>query len=784
MKECFGRSQDLRTQIIMRTIFELCDLIRETAYAIHEYHGHGHLEKVYENALAHRLRKLGLDVKQQHPITVYDEDGTVIGEYFADLFVENCLIIELKAVKSVVNEHVAQAIGYLKSSRIEHGLLINFGSYRFDIRKYALSPKSQPMTASSKLLSLLFAFFAIFCGHSSAASQPNVILFLVDDMGWMDSGVYGSKYYETPNIDRFATRAMRFTNAYSQPLCSPTRASLLTGQYTARHRITSATGHLPPQDADHAFLPESAPPNAPMLTPESKNYLEPSQITLTETLKQNGYRTAHIGKWHLGLTPPHWPEQQGFDVAFHCHPDPGPPGEYFSPYGVKPDGVANAKNKIGTITDGPAGEDSVDRQAAEAAKFIRESKGGPFFLNLWCYGVHGPWGHKEEYTKAFMAKKDPTGRQGNPIMASMLKSVDECFGRILDELEKQGIADNTLVIFTSDNGGNTHSNTIAEGKKSANEAWQKWAGLQPPTMNTPLRDGKGTLYEGGTRVPLMWSYAGKIAKGSTSEAVVGCIDIYPTVLDLLGIAKPEKHVFDGVSYAQVLKGEGTLDRTAYFNYHPHAGANKAGGVWARSGDFKLLRWFGNPSTHELYNLRDDLSESKDLATTMPDKVKELSALIDAFLKDTGATYPRPNPAYKPVAAKAPSKAPDPLGGWKERGCKATLTDGILTMKATGKPEVSFLGHATGKMTRPATIKLRVRSQTGGAGKVDSFPNGSADTTGMVSTPFEVKPGDWQDLSIDLKTTGPLGTLRLYLPDCDIDSIELTPAKGKPEHWNF
>jgi arylsulfatase A-like enzyme len=633
------------------------------------------------------------------------------------------------------------------------------------------------------MLRLALCLFAL-CSSLSAAAQPNVVLFLVDDMGWMDCGAYGSKYYETPNIDRFATRAMRFTNAYSQPLCSPTRASILTGQYTARHGITSATGHQPPQAADHEFLPETAPPNAPMLLPESKNYLEPSQITLAEVLKQNGYRTAHIGKWHLGLTQPHWPEQQGFDVAFHCHPDPGPPGEYFSPYGVVPEGKPGGKNRVGTITDGPAGEYIVDRQAAEAAKFIRESKGGPFFLNLWCYGVHGPWGHKEEYTKYFAAKKDPTGRQGNPIMASMLKSVDECFGRILAELDQNGLTENTIILFYSDNGGNTHSNVTTEGKKAASEAWTKWAGNQPPTMNTPLREGKGTLYEGGTRVPMMWSWSGKIAPGSTSEAVVGPIDVYPTVIDLLGIAKPEKQVFDGISYAKVLKGEGPLNRTAYFNYHPHAGANRAGGVWVRSGDFKLLRWFGNPSTHELYNLKDDLSESKDLATAMPDKVKELDALIDTFLKDTGATFPRPNPAYKPVAAKTPAKNADPLQGWKERGCKATITDGILTMKATGKPEVSFLGHGTGKMTGPATIKLRVRSQTGGAGKIETFPKSSGDPTGMVSTPFEVKPGDWQDLVIDVKSPGPLGTLRLYLPDSDIDSIELTPAKGRAERWDF
>jgi arylsulfatase A-like enzyme len=616
------------------------------------------------------------------------------------------------------------------------------------------------------------------------AAPPNVVLFLVDDMGWMDCGAYGSKYYETPNMDRFAKTAMRFTNAYSQPLCSPTRASLLTGQYSARHRITGATGHMKPQMAEKTFLPESAPPGAPMLLPESKNYLDLSQITLAETLKGAGYRTAHIGKWHLGLTQPHWPEQQGFDVAFHCHPDPGPPGEYFSPYGVTREGEPANKAKVGTITDGPAGEYIVDRQAEEAAKFIADSKGGPFFLNLWCYGVHGPWGHKEEYTKAFATKKDPTGRQGNPIMASMLRSVDECFGRILDELEKQGVAQNTIVIFTSDNGGNTHSNTAAEGRKSANADWQKWAGLQAPTNNSPLRDGKGTLYEGGMRVPMMWSWAGKIKAGAVNDAIVGCIDVYPTLLDLLGMEKPQAQHFDGVSYAKVLRSEGELERRAYFNYHPHAGANRAGGVWARSGDFKLLRWFGNPATHELYNLRDDIGEANDLAAKMPEKVRELGVLIDGFLSDTGATYPRPNPAYKPASGKAAAKNADPLDGWKERQCKASIADGILTMKATGNAGTAFLGHAMGKINGPATVKLRIRSQTGGAGKIDTLPKTSADPSVIHSTPFEVKAGDWQELSIAIQKFAPLGTMRVYLPDAEIDSIEVTPAKGQAMKWEF
>ena len=616
----------------------------------------------------------------------------------------------------------------------------------------------------------------------SAAEKPNVVLFLVDDMGWMDCGAYGSQYYETPNIDRFAKRAMRFTNAYAQPLCSPTRASLLTGQYTARHLITTASGHRPPQPAGYEFLRKTAPPNAPMLMPESKNYLEPSQITLAETLKAAGYRTAHIGKWHLGLTRPHWPETQGFDVAFHCHPDPGPPGGHFSPYGVTAEGEPHGQQRVGTITDGPEGEYIVDRLATEAVKFIQSSKGAPFFLNLWCYGVHGPWGHKEDYTKVFAGKKDPSGRQGNPIMASMLRSVDECFGQILEELEKQGLANNTLIIFNSDNGGNSHSNTTSEGRKSAGTDWQKWAGTQPPTMNTPLRDGKGTLYEGGTRVPLMWSWADRFAPGSTSETIVGPIDLYPTVIDLIQIQKPAEQVFDGVSYAKVLKGEGSLERPAYFNYHPHAGANQAGGVWVRSGDFKLLRWFGHPNTFELYNLREDIGEANDLSVKMPEKVKELDALIDRFLQNTGALYPRPNPDYKP--AKSAAQPSDPLEGWKERQCKAIVTEGILSMKATGKPGTAFLGHAMAKLNAPATVTFRVRSTVGGSGRIDHFPRGSADPEIMFSAPFEIKPGDWQEVVVELKNKGLLGTLRLYLPDSEVDFIQIAPARGKPQRWDF
>lgn len=504
--------------------------------------------------------------------------------------------------------------------------------------------------------SLAFASLLVSIATSfSADRKPNVVLFLVDDMGWMDCGVYGSKYYETPNIDRFAKQAMRFTNAYSCPLCSPTRASLMTGQYSARHGITSASGHQPPQPAGHKFLPDTAPANKQYRLPESKNYLEPSQYTLAEALRDAGYRTGHFGKWHLGLTKPHWPEQQGFDVAFHCHPDPGPPGNYFSPYGVVPDGEPKGRTRVGNITDGPKGEYIVDRVADEAIKFIDANKDRPFFLNLWQYGVHGPWGHKEAYTAEFAKKTDPTGRQGNPIMASMLRSVDESFGRVMAKLDDLKLADNTIVIFMSDNGGNTHSNTPDDtklGKRPNDDPfikdWRKWAGARPPTNNAPLREGKGRMYEGGVRVPLMVRWPGHVEGGTVNDTVVGAIDVYPTLLAATGVSPNPKQVIDGLSIVPVLSGKGTLARDEFFTWFPH----QVPGVAVRQGDWKLIRRYeprpgAYEGQHELFNLTDDPSETTNLAAKMPEKVKELNERIDRFVKATGALAPLPNPDYKP-----------------------------------------------------------------------------------------------------------------------------------------
>ena len=278
--------------------------------------------------------------------------------------------------------------------------------------------------------------FSLCSTTSAEAQRPNIILFLVDDMGWTDCGAYGSQYYETPNVDRLAAGSMRFTQAYAHPLCSPSRASILTGQEEARHGITSAHGHLEPEPWGPQVYQENPSPNQPFLLPKSRRYLDPEAVTLAEALKGAGYRTAHLGKWHLGLTQPHWPEAHGFETTFHCAPDPGPPGStYFSPHGVYPDGHPTGKRRVGNVTDGPEGEHIADRLAQEAIRFMTAHKDEPFFLNLWTYPVHGPWEAKEEDILYFKRKRDPSGRHTNPVMGAMLKSMDDSLGQVLKALD-------------------------------------------------------------------------------------------------------------------------------------------------------------------------------------------------------------------------------------------------------------------------------------------------------------------------------------------------------------
>ena len=637
------------------------------------------------------------------------------------------------------------------------------------------------------LLSLLLPVAA------GAAGRPNVVLFVVDDMGWMDSSPYGSEYYETPNMERLAKQAMRFTDAYAVPLCSPSRASILSGQYSSRHGVTSASGHKPAAAEGASRYPEKASPTSRFIYANSRNYLDPAIVTLAEVLRDSGYRTGHFGKWHLGIAPEHRPDRQGFETAWFAVPDPGPPS-YFSPYGVQADGEPAGRNRVGTVTDGPEGEYITDRLTDEALRFIESHRDEPFYLNLWQYGVHGPWGHKEEYTAEFAARTDPRGEQRNPIMASMLKSVDESLGRVLDKLDELGLSDDTLFIFYSDNGGNTHSNT-AGSREMTNikpghpkwdfvQDWKKWAGPEAPTNNAPLREGKGRIYEGGQRVPLMVRWPGRIEAGSTSDTVVGPIDLYPTVLDALGVEAPTDHVVDGLSILPVLEQTGALEREALFTWFPHL----VPAVSVRAGDFKLIqRWEprGEYVVRELYDLGEDIGETSNLAEQLPGKVAELEALIADFIADTGALEPRPNPAYREAAATA-QRAPD--AGLVPKMSKATVADGVLRVEKAGRSP--FLGTAQARaMTGPLVVRMRLRGPAGESrvqwksADQETFPE-----NGQV-VGYLLDGEDWQEVTVRLPLEGKAGTVRLYLPATDdsaveIEWIEITGEDGAAKRWDF
>lgn len=646
---------------------------------------------------------------------------------------------------------------------------------------------------------LLFAFTLSLIGLAPAADRPNVILFLVDDMGWTDGGVFGSDYYETPNIDAFAKESMRFTDAYAHPLCSPSRASIMTGQEESRHGILSAHGHLEPEPwGPQEYQP--ANPKHEFLLTKSRRFLDPDATTLAEAFLAAGYRTAHLGKWHLGLTQEHWPDKHGFEFTFHSAPDPGPPGStYFSPHGVQPDGEPGPQNRVGNITDGPDGEHIDDRLGREAIKFITEHKDERFFLNLWMYDCHGPWEAKLDSIQYFAAKESNPNGHTNPVYAAMLKTMDDNFGRVMNALEELGIADNTIVIFFSDNGGNTHSMGAAEQKKNlANpkhrshdftKVYNEYAGVQYPTKNLGLREGKGKLYEGGERVPLMIRWPDRIPAGAESDTIINNIDLYPTLLELTGQEEPDNHIIDGKSFAGVLlNGEEGANETSvsFFPYH-------GGGISVRKGDWKLIqRYSRNPEKYEglveLFHLKGDLGETNNLAKAMPEKVAELSKLVEAHFEQTGGLAPKRNPGYKPPTDSAGNPA-EPSRGLVPKQCEITLHEGALRATPTGK--MPFLGTAQVKARGPLSLHLRARSIDGteGIGRIQWKEGGQTEfPENAQSVSYELPGGkSWHDIRVDIPVEKDSSLLRIHLAGrnaMEFQLIQWSAGDKVIREWDF
>ena len=439
-------------------------------------------------------------------------------------------------------------------------------------------------------------------GNGRNVAPPNIVVIMADDLGWMDLNCYGNEKLDTPAIDRLSTEGMRFTDAYAaSPVCSPTRAAMMTGQAPARLHLTNhAPGH-----AD-GFAPEGSDLQEAL----SVRHLSLKYVTIAERLRDAGYATAHIGKWHLsyvgrskedreaelGLRPEH----QGFGLNVGGCQLGGPPS-YFAPY------------RIAALQNGEDGEYLPERLADEAIEFVRDNRSEPFFLSWWPYSVHYPWQARADLIKKYEPLKGPGIK--NPTYAAMIEGMDTEIGRFLEAMDSMGMRDNTLVIFKSDNGG-------YDGD------------------NRPLRGFKGMLHEGGIRIPWIVRWPGIVEPGSTCNTPIISTDCYPTLLEVAGLAPTDDQPVDGTSLIPLLKQTGDLERDAiYFHYPNYAfhKRNRLGGV-IREGKYKLIRRYGDNS-RELYDLSSDIGERSDLSSAMPKMAQRLDEKLQRWLDHTHANMP-------------------------------------------------------------------------------------------------------------------------------------------------
>jgi len=481
------------------------------------------------------------------------------------------------------------------------------------------------------LFPLLFVSVTLFAGQPKniQKQRPNFLFILADDYGYFDTGISGSKFYETPSIDRIAREGMIFTDGYAAcPVCSPSRASIMTGKFPARHGITDWIGAATGEEWRKAGRFNQ------LLPPEYNHNLPNEYVTLPESMKEAGYLTFFAGKWHLG-NKGSWPEDHGFEINKGGWDVGSPKGGYFAPW------------ENPNLESGPDGENLEMRLARETVQFLKENKNKPFFAYLSFYAVHSPLETTHEKWKKYRDKAEKKGIaptafkmghflpirqvQDNPVYAGLVESMDDAVGEVLKALDELGLAENTVVIFTSDNGG------VAAGDASS-------------TSNLPLRAGKGYQFEGGIREPYFIKVPG-MGNGKKNNTPVSGTDFYPTILELAGISKkPEEHT-DGQSLVPLLKGSALAERPLIWHY-PHYG-NQGGEPSSiiRLGDWKLIHYYED-GREELYNLKNDLSETTDLATKNQAKVNELSKKLFSYLNEVGAKFPVKDPQYSAEKEKA------------------------------------------------------------------------------------------------------------------------------------
>ncbi len=473
---------------------------------------------------------------------------------------------------------------------------------------------------SMAMVGVVLTACAVPSDPGAGKRPPNFLILLVDDLGWTDLGCYGSDFYQTPNIDRLAAAGVRFTHGYAAcTVCSPTRAALMTGLYPGR---TNVTDWIPGHQREHA----------PLRPPEWTMRLDHEYTTLAEALGAAGYRTAHVGKWHLmpRLEPDvmlaYAPEHHGFEINVAGN-EWGAPASYFHPY-------ERAGRKMYPLPEGGAeGDYLTDRLTDEALKILDGFGDEPFLLYFPYYTVHTPIQAKPEDVALFEAGVDAAKRHRNPVYAGMLAALDRSVGRLRSKLDDLGIADNTVIVFTGDNGG-----LDRQGRDGR---------LGNPTENAPLREGKGSAYEGGVRTPTLYYWPGVTQPGTVTDEPVITVDVYPTLLEIAGVAGDPGHneLLDGTSLAGILR-DPTADlnrETLYWHYpHYHNGGSTPHSA-IRDGDWRLVHFYEDDRA-ELYHLAEDIGESRDLAAEMPDKAAELLGKLNAWRAEVRAQEPLQNTA--------------------------------------------------------------------------------------------------------------------------------------------
>ena len=474
---------------------------------------------------------------------------------------------------------------------------------------------------------VLFVLGASAASAQEALRPPNIVFILADDLGWRDLSNEGSTFYESPHIDSIAAAGMKFTRGYATcRVCSPSRASIMTGKYPPRHGVTDWIGAATGEGWRKAGRHDS------LLPPEYVHGLGADEITLAEALRGAGYRTFFAGKWHLG-SKGSWPTDHGFEVNRGGWDVGSPRGGYFAPY--------NNPN----LEQGADGECLPIRLGKETAAFIEEHKDEPFLAYLSFYSVHGPIQTSEALWSKYQAKAVKQGLadkrfifdrrlpvrqvQDCPIYGGMVESMDAAVGIVLAKLKELDLEDNTIICFTSDNGG------VASGDSS-------------PTSNLPLRGGKGRQWEGGIREPFYISAPGTTSAGSLSASPVSGIDWYPTLLELAGVPMPEGQDVDGVSLVPLLGGESMAERSLFWHY-PHYG-NQGGepSSIVTMGDWKLIHYHED-GRDELYHLGQDVGEQNDLAAKQPERAFAMRMTLDTWLKSSGAKMPVPDTQFDSAA---------------------------------------------------------------------------------------------------------------------------------------